>query len=556
MRLAHGNKATLVQRLWPALLLVPLVVPARPASGQEATTPAPSLVTVGPPATLTVWNRHIIQLRAVNNGATATERVARAVRRIQELPATSYDDSITSRPANFGGLEGTVVMVGSEVIFGILPEDLEPPAGDAPPPTAAETAAVGTEAAIRLTEALRARVDQGRIGVILRGVGLTAIATLLLLFLLRGIGRLRRRALARPITMKLSGGHTKALGVDVGQLITAIERGLTRFTALSATLVVGYVWLTFVFGRFPYTQPWSKELGGYLRSLLMTFGGGIVDAIPGLFAVVLIFLLTRVAVRAIVRFFQGVESGQIVLEWLEPETARATRRVVVLLMWVFAIVVAYPYIPGSESDVFKGVSVFLGLMATLGSAGAVNHLVSGLVLVYSRSCKPGDYVRIGDIEGVVTVVGVLSTKISTLKREVITVPNSVLVGGAITNYSTLAKETGAMIAATVAVGYDTPWRQVEALLLQAARTTPGIRPTPEPFALERSLANHYVEYELRAYVDRPEIRLLVLSKLHAMILDAFNAAAVQIMTPSWEGQPDYRVIPPLAPERDGATGEG
>jgi len=537
---ATGHPRSMVLAL--ALVLVAGTAPAQVALPTTGTT-----VTVGAAAPLVVWNRPIIELRANLDGTTAEERVARAERRIEALPVSAFSDPIQAVPAAVGNLHGVFVTVGSQLVFAILPEDLDTESGET-------LVAAGQRAATQLAAALQARADQRRTPVILKGLGLTALATVLLLLALRLISQVRRRALERPMTTKIAG-RVKILGIHLGQALTAIERGISKLTALSAVIVALYLWLTFVLGQFPFTQPWSRELGGYLGGLLRTFGIGILGAMPGLFAVVVIFLLARISVRAITRFFQGVESGQIELDWLEPETARATRRLVVLLVWCFAVVVAYPYIPGSASPVFKGVSVFLGLMATLGSAGVVNHLVSGLVIVYSRSCKPGDVIRVGDIEGIVTVVGVLSTKIVTRKREEITVPNAVLVGTSITNFSRLAGPQGAMLSTTVTIGYDAPWRQVHELLLRAADRTGGLRKDPKPFVYQRSLSDFYVEYELRAHIDNPENRLPILSDLHAEIQDAFNEAGVQIMSPHFETQPDgkvwvprsaWRGIPPAA----------
>jgi small-conductance mechanosensitive channel len=167
-------------------------------------------------------------------------------------------------------------------------------------------------------------------------------------------------------------------------------------------------------------------------------------------------------------------------------------------------------------------------------------------VVYSRACKPGEYVRVGDIEGVVSQVGVLSTKLVTRKKEEITVPNAVLTGSSMTNYSRLAGEQGAIVGTTVTIGYDAPWRQVHAMLLMAAEQTTGIRKEPKPFVLQRSLSDFYVEYELRFHLQRPEERIFVLSELHGHIQDAFNEFGVQIMSPHFEGQPEGRVIVPRA----------
>jgi small-conductance mechanosensitive channel len=517
-------------------LALALVVTAGVASAQVALPTTGTTVTTGTAAPLIVWNRPIIELRANLDGTSAEERVARARRRIEALPVSAHADQIQATPATVGNLQGVFVTVGTQLVFAILPEDLDQESGET-------LAAAGQRAVTQLRAALEARADQRHLPLILRGVALSALATLLLYLALRLVRRVRRRALARPITTKISG-RARILGIDLGQALTAIETSLTKLTALSAGVVAVYLWLTFVLGQFPFTQPWSQELGGYLGNLLLTFGSGILGAVPGLFAVLLIFLLSRLASRGISEFFKGVESGQIVLDWLEPETARATRQLVLVLLWCFAVVVAYPYIPGSQSPVFKGVSVFLGLMATLGSAGIVNHLMSGLVIVYSRSCKPGDVIRVGEIEGLVTVVGVLSTKIVTRKREEITVPNAVLVSTSITNYSRLAREHGAMLSTTVTIGYDAPWRQVHELLLRAADRTSDIRKTPAPFVYQRTLSDFYVEYELRAFIGNPEERVPILSALHAEIQDAFNEAGVQIMSPHFENQPDGKVWVP------------
>ena len=205
---------------------------------------------------------------------------------------------------------------------------------------------------------------------------------------------------------------------------------------------------------------------------------GIVKAAPGMVAVVIILIAARVVVRVLHTLFDGVESGRLRLTWLQPETVGATRRISTLLVWLFAITVAYPYIPGSETPAFRGISVFVGLMLSLGSAGLVNQVMSGLVVVYARAIHPGEYVRIGDNEGIVSEVGLLSTKLTTFRKEEVTIPNAVLVGTATTNYSRLADEQGAVVSTSVTIGYDAPWRQVEAMLLLAAERTADVRKQP------------------------------------------------------------------------------
>lgn len=527
---------TVLRRLRFALLALGLLGVARALPAQVALPTSGATVQVGTPASLEVWNRPVVELRATVNGVTAQERVDRARQRIEALPVSASKDPILAMPTTMGSLSGVFITVGGRFIVALLPEDLDPEASQS-------LTVAGNEAAGRLSAALEARADQRRLPILFRGIALSLVATLLLLLVLRVVGRMRRRTVEHPFTAAVSQRAT-IFGINLAEALTAIELALAKLTAMSVIVVALYLWLTFVFGQFPFTQPWGRELGGYLRQLLQTFGQGILGAIPGLFAVALIFLLSRVAARAIGGFFKRVESGALEIEWLEPETAKATRRVVLVLVWIFAAVVAYPYIPGSQTPVFKGISVFVGLMATLGSAGIVNHLLSGLVIVYSRSCKPGDFIKVGEIEGVVTVVGVLATKVVTRKRAEITVPNAVLVGTSITNYSRLAREDGEMIFTTVTIGYDAPWRQVEELLLKAAARTPGLRATPAPHVHQGALSDFYVEYELLARIEDPRQRPAVLSRLHGEIQDAFNEAGVQIMSPHFEGQPEQKVWVP------------
>jgi small-conductance mechanosensitive channel len=518
----------------PLNAIAGLLLLVTPAIAQVAA-PGPE-VRVGAPATVTVWNRPIVELRATNDNLTARERAERVRQRIEQLPHTALTSDVQASFTTFGGMSGVLVTVGSQPIVFILPEDLDTEAGET-------LQQVGDRTVANLREVLQAEADQRRMPVLLRGLGLSVGATLLLLLALKGVARLRRRALDSHFSDTLAR-RVKLFGIDPGPLLATLERAVVRATWLAVVLVAGYLWLTFVFAQFPYTQPWGARLGDYLLQLLVGFGRGALAAVPGFFAVIVIFLLTRVVSRAVGAFFSRVEAGEIEVSWLDSETAKATKRLVAAMIWIFAITVAYPYIPGSGTDAFKGVSVFVGLMISLGSAGLINQLMSGLVVVYSRACKPGEFVRVGDIEGVVSQVGVLSTKLITRKKEEITVPNAVLTGSSMTNFSRLAGEQGAIGATTVTIGYDAPWRQVHAMLLLAAEQTTGIRKEPKPFVLQRSLSDFYVEYELRFHLQRPEDRIFALSELHGHIQDAFNEFGVQIMSPHFEGQPEGRVLVP------------
>ena len=248
----------------------------------------------------------------------------------------------------------------------------------------------------------------------------------------------------------------------------------------------------------------------------------MLQAIPALFTVVLIFLIARFFIRLLQLFFKAVEQEHVHVSWLHAETAQPTRRLVTALLWLFAAVMAYPYLPGSGPDAFKGASVFIGLVISLGSSGLVNQVMSGLMITYSRALRLGDFVRVGDVEGIVTHIGVLSTKVKTVRGEEVTIPNALVVAATTTNYSRFADSEGVYTPTSVTIGYDTPWRQVQSLLLLAAERTSGLRKHPAPFVLKSELQDFYVKYTLLVCPDRPEQRNVVLNTLHANVLDVFN----------------------------------
>jgi small-conductance mechanosensitive channel len=228
---------------------------------------------------------------------------------------------------------------------------------------------------------------------------------------------------------------------------------------------------------------------------------------------------------------------------------------------MLALVMIYPYLPGSNSPVFRGISVFVGLVVSFGGSGVVGQYLSGLVIMYSRALRVGDYVRVAEHEGVVVALGMLSTKLRTNKREEVNIPNNLLVSTTTKNFSRLAGTEGVILYTTITIGYDAPWRQIHAMLIEAARRTPGLHAEPPPFVNQTALSDFYVEYQLNAHLERPEKRIRVLAGLHANIQDVFNEHGVQIMSPHYEADPaDKKWVPrerwhePPAKTPDGAGG--
>jgi small-conductance mechanosensitive channel len=352
-----------------------------------------------------------------------------------------------------------------------------------------------------------------------------------------------------------------ALAADFHPLIVQAGKTITTLIWAAALLVLVYLWMVYVLGQFPESAPWADQLKEFLMALFLNFAKGALGAVPGLFAVVIVFLIARWSVRLVKIIFDKVETGALSLPWLERETARTTQTLLIMVVWLFALVAAYPYIPGSETDAFKGLSVLIGLMVTLGSTGIINQVISGLFVVYSKSVRPADYVRVGDVEGEVIDVGFLATKLRTPREEEITIPHSVIVGTATTNYSRLAGDNGMAVTTSVTIGYQISWRQVHALLQLGAARTQGLRRRPPPRVMQRELSDFYVQYLLLAHLEEGKNRAAVLSELHAQIQDAFNEFGTQIMSPHFESQPEKPVFVPKsawyappAPPEDFAAG--
>ena len=489
-------------------------------------------------ATLTFMNRRITEFRADVIESPPASRVADSVRRIRQ----QLDNRITGPVETVAISRAVLVRLGGQTIFSIVDDDLDLIAGETLAGRAAEAVA-NLERAI--AEAEEVLLPQN----MLRNSAYAAGATLLYILFIWLLRRFRRviqqrlqarthRELHRTVAGKIASRS------DQQDKILAFTRRLVMLTSVAVGLVLSYIWLTYVLKRFPFTRPWGEALGGFLLGTAAWIGRGIIGALPGLFTVLVIFVITRLVVRLIHTIFDAVEAGRLEIPGIHPETAKPTRRIMCAAAWLLAIVVAYPYFPGSSSDAFKGVSVFLGLVISLGSTGIVNQLMSGFMLMYSRALRVGDYVSVGGVEGTVLELGMLSTKVRTLAREEVTVPNAVVISKETVNYTRYAEE-GVSVSTAVTIGYDTPWRQVHAMLERAALATEGLRNEPKPFVLQTGLADHYPEYKLIAVIEEPQKRARVLSQLHQNIQDVFNEYGVQIMSPHYIADPpEPFVVPP------------
>jgi small-conductance mechanosensitive channel len=499
---------------------------AQPAASVASMASEPS----GEAATLAFFNRPIVVLRARVLGRGPAERAAGASRILDDLVARRIAGPVEPRAIN----DATLIQVGSRVVFGLAPADIDDLAGET-------LEDVTGQAVVRLQAALEAALEARRPGALLRSAAISLVALAAAMLLLWVIGRSRRAATAR--LMDVSAKTVARTGVASAETVRAsrviqMERRLVNAVAILLDLAILYIVVTFVLRQFPYTRPWGDSMRSHLIGTAQTLGLSAAHAVPGFFTVLVILVLARIFTRLIAAYFNAVEAGRIdPPPWMHAETAQPTRRLITAGTWLFAIVVAYPYLPGSETEAFKGVSVFVGLMFTLGSAGIVQHVMSGFMITYSRAIRVGDFVRLGDVEGTVTQIGILSTKVRTPRREEITIPNAVVTSNIAIDYSRFATTEGVMTSTSVTIGYDTPWRQVEALLLAAADRTPGVRRDPRPFVIQAALEDFYVKYVLLVSLEHQDRKALVLHQLHANIQDQFNEHGVQIMSPNYEADP-------------------
>jgi small-conductance mechanosensitive channel len=508
------------------------------SAGSEAAAAAAAVAqsVPGEPASLTYANREIVQLRASVLGRPPSERAAAGRLTLDSLVEAGVNGPVTARQIG----EVASLEVGGRRVVAILPSDVNALAGETP-------ATVGAAAARRLEIALNELAELKRPWELLAAVGQLVLATTLFVAIVWMLTKARvaaSRRIAEAAERSLQATQIgKSDFVRSSRIIDLLHR-VVRVVAWILGLFFAYSWLTFGLRRFPYTRPWGESLREFLLGQLAGMGMAILQALPGLFTVLMIVLITRFVIRLIQLLFQSIEDGRITLPWVYPETAQPTRKLLTVGLWLFAVAIAYPYLPGSDSEAFKGMSVFVGLVLSLGSSGIVNQVMSGFTLTYSRALRVGDFVQAGDIEGTVSQVGTLSTKIKTAKGEDVTIPNSLMVSQTVTNYSRFADVEGVFVPTDITIGYDVPWRQVEALLLLAATRTPGVRREPAPVVRQASLEDAYVRYTLQFCLENPAQRRKTLAVVHTNILDAFNEYGVQITSPNYEADPERPKIVP------------
>ena len=293
-----------------------------------------------------------------------------------------------------------------------------------------------------------------------------------------------------------------------------------------------------IFIIFPQTEGLAYRLLGYIWNPIRGIFVGIIDYIPKLFTIIVIWYAVKYLVRFVLYLAREVEGGRLKINGFYPDWAMPTFHIIRFLLYAFMSAMIYPYLPGSNSGVFQGISVFVGLIVSLGSSTVIGNIIAGLVITYMRPFKIGDRIQLNDTTGNIIEKTPLVTRIRTPKNEVVTVPNSFVMSSHTVNYSTSAREYGLIIHSEVSIGYDIPWRKVNELLIDAALNTPGVVDDPRPFVLETSLSDWYPVYQVNAYIKEADKMPQIYSNLHQNIQDKFNEAGIEIMSPHYMAMRD------------------
>ncbi|MGO4398776.1 mechanosensitive ion channel family protein [Achromobacter kerstersii] len=536
---ARGGKMTRRIRVSILAVLLLILTPALCAAADDARSEAASLELALETAPVEIDGQVLFKVRGLSS-FPAGKRAEAITERIKNAAADASLASADLRTDTVGN--GTVIMAGKNPLIIVSDADAQ-----------LEQTTRDNLAALHLLR-IKQAIDEfraARRADTLLKAGLYCAGATVLLALVIAVLLLLNRWLDKAVS-KLLKSRVKAVDIQSFEILRSDTiwkalHGLVLAIGVVTVVASVYVYLQYVLALFPWTRSLSNGLLNVATDTAENLGKSAAAVIPDILILVLIFYLARFALRRVRHFFDAVEHKRVTFAQFEPEWGMPTYKLVRVLILAFAFIVAYPYIPGSETAAFKGISIFIGLVISLGSSTAISNFIAGYLMTYRRVFKVGDRVKVGDVIGEVVSVRLQVTHIRTNKNEEITIPNSQILNSDVTNYSSLASTQGLILHTTVGIGYETPWRQVEAMLCAAAERTAVVLTDPKPFILLTKLGDFAVTYELNVYVRDTQRIAKIYADLHRHILDVFNEYGVQIMTPAYEGDPDVPKV--VAPEQ-------
>ena len=401
--------------------------------------------------------------------------------------------------------------------------------------------------AAKIRTAVQESAKQNSLQTILLEIGMAILVLVLFYFVIKYVNKFFKFVFLK--IEEQQGKRLKGFKIKDYEILTP-EREATviltvaKFIRVVTVFILFYILLPILFSIFPWTQGYAETLMFYIISPLRKIAMGVINYIPNLLTILVIIVVTHYVVKFI-KFLAGeVEEGKLEISGFYRDWARPTYNIIRFLLYAFMFVVIWPYLPGSDSAIFQGVSVFLGILFSLGSSSAIANMVAGFVLTYMRSFKIGDRIKIGDITGDVVEKTLLVTRVRTIKNEDITIPNAMILNNHTTNFTTCsqANEKGLVLHTTVTIGYDVPWPKVHQALIDAALACPDVEKDPSPFVLQTSLDDFYVSYQLNAYTFTAGKMALIYSNIHQNIQDKFNEAGIEILSPHYRAQRDGNMV--------------
>jgi len=484
------------------------------------------------PAAVVLDGEMLFQVRGIKNipAQLRADTIIERIKRLAEDPYLSID-SITLASDELS----TDVMAGDTIIVSVLELD------------AAVEGVSRQERAAHLADKIRSAIikyrDEHSMRNLLYGLLFAFIATALLAAFIYALFRLFHKLELVLYSRIRRWADSKRIRIFEfmieGVLVGALK--LLWLFILAGSL---YLYFSLILSFFPWTRTFAERLFSYVINPIKQISHEIVGDLPNLIFLLVLIFIVRWGMGVLRFFFRAVENKELEFTGFYPEWAAPTYKIARFLILVFAVVIAYPYIPGSRSRAFEGISIFLGVLFSLGSTTLIANMVAGVVLTYMRGFRVGDVVKIGDMTGKLTAVSLLVTRLRTPKNVEITIPNSVLMSNQVTKYSFAAGEGRLILPVSITIGYDAPWWQVHGLLLLAAERTGQVLHEPAPFVLQSALDDFYVKYELNVYAASSDNMPLLYSELHQNIQDAFNEYGVQIMSPHYVADPESAKIVP------------
>lgn len=514
---------------WLLALLLLFCLPL-PGYGKKSEKKAASPSVEAPPkpvslAPVVVNGKTIFKVEGVLS-FTAQARAHAISQRIEEL---SKEASFKPESISVSDLTETStsdIVAGDMVVMTVTDQDAQLAGTD--------RHALALDYAQRIRQDLESLQKEYTLKSIILGGVYALIATVFLVLILKLFGLLFPKLYRRLYAWR--GTYIPSLRIQRFELlpaerITGFLVVVAKLVRLLVTLNVLYIYMSLVLGFFPWTRGWSRTLVGYVVSPLRAIGETALKYLPNLFYIAVIIAVAVYVIKFIRIIFREIGRGTITFQNFHPEWAEPTYKIARFVILAVTAIAVFPYLPGSESPAFKGISIFLGVLFSLGSTSAVANIVAGVILTYMRAFRLGDRVQIADTVGDVIEASLLVTRIRTIKNVEITIANSMVLSSHIINFSGSVHPDGLILHTTVTIGYDAPWRKVHELLIGAALATENILKKPQPFVLQTALDDFYVHYQINAYTDKPSLMSKTYSDLHENIQDKFYEAGVEIMSP-------------------------